>query len=88
MTDNIENDSPEYKSKISMNTFYDQPFCLVTRRNPGGANEPVGAVKTRVKSARLLSAMQAKRFFFFKEYPCTGFFYDKFSFFPGLLSQQ
>ena len=71
-----------------MNRFYDQPFCLATRRNPGGANEPVGAVKTRAKSAPLLSAMQAKRFFFFEEDLGTVFFYDKFSFFPGLLSQQ
>ena len=51
------------------------------------AQMSVGAVKTRAKSARLLSAMQAKRFFF-EEDLGTGFFYDKFSFFPGLLSQQ
>ena len=82
MTDNIENDSPEYKCKISMNTFYDQTFCLATRRNPGGANEPVGAVKPRAKSARLLSSMQAKRVFF-EEDLGTVFFTTSFPFFQG-----
>ena len=82
MTDNIENDSPEYECKISMNAFYDQTFCLATRRNPGGANEPVGAVKPRAKSARLLSSMQAKRFFF-EEDLGTVFFTTSFPFFQG-----
>ena len=43
----------------------------------------VGAVKTRAKSARLLSAMQAKRFFFFDEDLGTGFFTTNFPFFQG-----
>ena len=43
----------------------------------------VGAVKTRAKSARLLSAMQAKRFFFFEEDLGTGFFTTNFPFFQG-----
>ena len=42
-----------------------------------------GAVKTRAKSARLLSAMQAKRFFFFEEDLGTGFFTTNFPFFQG-----
>ena len=47
------------------------------------AQMSVGAVKTRAKSARLLSAMQAKRFFSFKEDPGTGFFTISFPFFQG-----
>ena len=39
-----------------------------------------GAVKTRAKSARLLSAMQAKRLFFFEEDLGTGFFTTNFPF--------
>ena len=86
MTDNIENDSPEYKCKISMNRFYDQPFCLATRRNPGGANERRSSENAR-KERPCCQPCKLKDFFF-EEDLGTGFFYDKFSFFPGLLSQQ
>ena len=47
------------------------------------AQMSVGAVKTRAKSARLLSAMQAKRFFFEEEDLGTVFFTTSFPFFQG-----
>ena len=52
------------------------------------AQTSVGAAKTRATCARQMSATQAKRFFFLEEGRWHWIFYDKFSCFPGLLSQQ